>query len=40
VPGRPHHMRQVALLRARAQVFEFDEAAKFVYRVVFRIFFS
>ena len=40
VPGRPHHMRQVALLRARAQVFEFDEAAEFGYGDIFRIFFS
>ena len=40
VPGRPHHMRQVALLRARPQVFEFDEAAEFGYGDIFRIFFS
>jgi len=33
-------MGEVAFLRARGQVFEFDEAAEFVYRDIFRIFFS
>jgi hypothetical protein len=30
---------QVALLRARTQIFEFDEATKFVYGLVFWMFF-
>jgi len=40
VPRRAHHVREVALLRARPQVFEFDEAPELGYGDVFRIFFS